>query len=649
MDSMFVFQMRELNSVLAGHQEQTRRFVEETVEASRTVLLENQELRHQVATLKLAVDPKKFSQLGADYQALLGKQIGHANRILVKRDREAREAANENAKLRETLAAMSGSPKAVMSGSPMAMMSGSPTAMMSGDQMALVAASPAGSAPPPLPPGMMLDGPLPPARPASGQPIAAPQLTFNASNPDIVSDMKLRNQPFDDRVIKVVGEETSSDDDDIEDLRPFERKPMKGTVKVMDLTARMRAMMTAAKYDVTDCYHTDGRFQAVARHSFFENITMVVIVMNAVWIGIDAVYNSEALLSDSEPAFIAAENFFCLYFLVELTIRFGAFRNKADAFRDLWFDFDFALVLLMVAETWIIFTILSASTSQIEWAGSPALHLLKLVRLSRVARMTKLMRLMPEVMVLMKGIGVASRSVFFTLCLLWMMIYCFAVAFTQLLEGTSSGEAYFQDLGTAMYTLFFKICFGDALGDVALSLFQEHAIYGLLLLCFVTFAPLTVLNMLTGILVEVVRVVSSFEQEAMDTLYVSEQIQMVFEELDTNNNGKVTLEGFDQLMEQEKAVAALTNVGIDTFTLTDDPERVFQGETSISFGDFVQELMQIRSANPATIKDVQTLRKHVAEDLAWFFERQHEMQARIQNKKDTKKTKRQMSRRSQSM
>ena len=35
-------------------------------------------------------------------------------------------------------------------------------------------------------------------------------------------------------------------------------------------------------------------------------------------------------------------------------MRFGAFRRKIDCLKDLWFKFDTVLVILMVAETWII-------------------------------------------------------------------------------------------------------------------------------------------------------------------------------------------------------------------------------------------------------------------------------------------------------
>merc|ERR1719276_14784 len=54
------------------------------------------------------------------------------------------------------------------------------------------------------------------------------------------------------------------------------------------------------------------------------------------------------------------------------------------------------------------------------------LELAKLVRLTRMARMVRLLRALPELMVLIKGLAAATRSVFFTFCLLAIIVYVFA-------------------------------------------------------------------------------------------------------------------------------------------------------------------------------------------------------------------------------
>ena len=53
--------------------------------------------------------------------------------------------------------------------------------------------------------------------------------------------------------------------------------------------------------------------------------------------------------------FFWVEQFFCVFFVVELGIRFLAFSNKCKSMREFWFLFDFFLVLSMViqARVWV--------------------------------------------------------------------------------------------------------------------------------------------------------------------------------------------------------------------------------------------------------------------------------------------------------
>merc|ERR1719316_1379758 len=82
------------------------------------------------------------------------------------------------------------------------------------------------------------------------------------------------------------------------------------------------------------------------------------------------------------------------------------------------------------------------------------LRMARLLRLTRMARMARLLRAMPELMVLLKGMAAAARSVFFTLVLLLGLLYVFAIAFTQLLEGEDVGALFFSDVARSMRTLW---------------------------------------------------------------------------------------------------------------------------------------------------------------------------------------------------
>merc|ERR1719271_1184188 len=147
--------------------------------------------------------------------------------------------------------------------------------------------------------------------------------------------------------------------------------------------------------------------------------------------------NHATLLLDAETVFVFAENFFCTYFVFEWVVRFISFRNKLDGRKDAWFVFDSFMVMMMVLETWVFTVIIlflgGAGGGGAGGAGNVSiLRLARLLRLTRMARMGKLLRVLPELLIMLKGMMAAGRSVFWTLVLLLIFMYLFAILFVQL-------------------------------------------------------------------------------------------------------------------------------------------------------------------------------------------------------------------------
>ncbi|CAK9094793.1 unnamed protein product [Durusdinium trenchii] len=85
---------------------------------------------------------------------------------------------------------------------------------------------------------------------------------------------------------------------------------------------------------------------------YFQNLDMLMICVYAVWMGIDADWNDKMLITDGQWMFQTADQVFCVYFVVELMIRFFAFTNCWDRIRDPWFVLDSILVPLTIFDTW---------------------------------------------------------------------------------------------------------------------------------------------------------------------------------------------------------------------------------------------------------------------------------------------------------
>merc|ERR1719210_1896437 len=178
----------------------------------------------------------------------------------------------------------------------------------------------------------------------------------------------------------------------------------------------------------------------------------------------------------------------------------------------------------MILETWVLAVVLAfAGANETKTGGSLSntsiLRLFRLVRLARMARMAKLVRLMPELMILLKGMMVATQTVFYTLCLLMLFIYVFAIAFMQLTKGTSLQKPYFNGMLTTMKNLLLYGILPDSAHFVD-ELSKEHVFFAILMLLYILIGSLMVMNMLVGVLVEVVKTVSSIEKEQMEVNFV---------------------------------------------------------------------------------------------------------------------------------
>merc|ERR1719253_583254 len=201
---------------------------------------------------------------------------------------------------------------------------------------------------------------------------------------------------------------------------------------------KVRQAIRKIEYNVFDHYHEEGYAQLIAKHPMFDYVTLSIIFMNSIWISIDLDYNPEDILVRAPPIFQVVEHLFCTYFVLEWLVRFCAFKEKLRGLYDGWFVFDSALVLFMILETWIMSVVVLATSNggSTGLGNTDILKLIRLVRLTRMARLARLLRAIPELTILIKGLLVASRSVLFTLFLLLIIIYFFAIMFRQLSDGT---------------------------------------------------------------------------------------------------------------------------------------------------------------------------------------------------------------------
>lgn len=373
------------------------------------------------------------------------------------------------------------------------------------------------------------------------------------------------------------------------------------------------AKLRPPQYNVHDCYHETGFFQWLAKHPLFENVTLGIIVLNALWLAFDTDGNTAETILNAEAVYIAADTMFFSYFSVELFVRFMAFKRKLDGFKDPWFAFDTTLVTLYAFDPFCIGLMAALS-------GGGGLDLptaiLRLFRLARLSRLVRMLRSLPELMIMIKGMITATASVSYCVLLLLIVTYIFAIALRNLVPVDSEiEENYFSTVPETMHNLMVYGTLLDALSDFFYD--TKNGSPACFILCWIycALSALTVMNMLIGVLCEVISAVAAEEKESMMVEKVNEKFHDIVKELDTDGSGNLSWAEFQEIMENKQALTALDQMNVDPEAMIDMAEDFFfdEGEgITVSFSQFMEMVLDLRGGQEATVGTILTLGKRLS-------------------------------------
>jgi len=375
----------------------------------------------------------------------------------------------------------------------------------------------------------------------------------------------------------------------------------------------LRNAMFEPEYNVHEFYHETGICQNIVRRPGFEYVTLFVIAINALWFAFDIDWNTAKLLVDADPVFIIADNLFCTYYTLEIFLRFFAFRQKKDIIEDSWFLFDAALWVSIVFDVWVLMAFSMLGFHEGLLNNTVLLKCFRVGRLVRLCRMIEVFRAVPELMVLIKGMGTAIKAV--SAFVIWMLfiIYMFALAFRQLTDGTTLGDLRFKSIPEAVWYLILTGIVPDV-ADNANEIWDEGGIFqALLYLVFCVLVSITVMNMLVGVLVGVVQSYADMEKEEMVIERVKATVLDTLNKVDPDITADAMMSKveFDMLMRDQDAIKSFDLMGVDVVGLVDFGDHIFADDRELPIQAFMELLMELRGNNHATVKDIVDLRRFV--------------------------------------
>lgn len=405
-----------------------------------------------------------------------------------------------------------------------------------------------------------------------------------------------------------------------------ERTPAVGLFRDINGLKEVNEPVTPGSKDQAK-YH-NGFFGRVAKHKAFEYTTTAVVMLNALEIGYSSDYSArfpmEENLYDGPVLLVVAENAFLSVFTLDLLIRFLAYRRKIRCLADWWFVFDFVLVALMALQTWFLPFIGGGSLGQVS--------ILRIFRIARIARMARVMRAFPQFVVIVHGLMAACKAVMWTAVLSVVITYTWAIIFTSFYhQGKLTDEdleamdprdpnrvmLYFGSMGKSMSTLLVRGTFLDDVTACTNAIRNRGEIWMLLaFLMYVVLNSFTIMNMLIGILVEVVGNTSKGQRAKVFQDSVRSAIRTLFDQLDGDHSGCISRDEFLSMKRDNQVMRSLQQLGIKEVQFDSYVDLLFRPDddgqvAEISFEALLDCICRLQPGMPLTMLDAASFKQNV--------------------------------------
>jgi len=342
-------------------------------------------------------------------------------------------------------------------------------------------------------------------------------------------------------------------------------------------------------------------------HKLFDLTSALLIISNAAFIGVQAQCCSHP--DNENETLNACFSVYTILFLIELLIRLFAFR--LDFFIDqtwAWNLTDFVIVLISVLEAIIQ---LAAGDAGDGAQGFSMVRMVRIMRIVRIVRIIRIFRFFKDLRVLVLSIMSAMRSLFWALILLSLIMYGYAVIFTQAYVGsldprvTTDGRLlkYYSTLPRSIFTLFISISGGISWVEVIEPLSLISQAYVVLFLSFVCFIVFAVLNVVTGVFCQnAIESAARDEEEVISEMLKQKQVyikrlQFIFEDFESAGRGCMTLTDFEEKLADERVKAWFRMLDLEV----NDAWTLFKlldvdGTGLVDLDEFVTGCLQLRGS-----------------------------------------------------
>lgn len=361
-----------------------------------------------------------------------------------------------------------------------------------------------------------------------------------------------------------------------------EKAPKKKSNGIGDLLSSRNRAMAESELTV---------LQRVVHHRLFETVSTILVLLSALLLGAQVqvegklthkmVDEGETSISVRELlGFTIAQCVFTAAFTVELGIRWGSigcvkFFTKQDT---KWHVFDCAAVGFSILDAG-----LSAAQSKAALNSASLLRTLRLVRIVRLARVFRLARAFKELRVMVLAILRSLKLLCWAVMILFTMVFIFGISLTTgFMDYVQTNPSdidfngkdkdlvnFFGTLDCSILHLYMCITSGRDWSTYWDALAPLSAAYRVLFLCYIAFSIIAVMNIVTGIFVDSAVQCGSadrdtiVEEEIQNRKEFLDNLRAVFEEIDEDGSGLISMAEFEDKLGDDRVVAYLQSLQLN--------------------------------------------------------------------------------------
>ncbi|CAK9113547.1 Voltage-dependent T-type calcium channel subunit alpha-1I (CaVT.3) (Voltage-gated calcium channel subunit alpha Cav3.3) [Durusdinium trenchii] len=351
--------------------------------------------------------------------------------------------------------------------------------------------------------------------------------------------------------------------------------------------------------------------QWIVRHNYFAFGCALVVIINSIFIGVEV----QMSLDHPEGLPLAVnviQYSFATFFVLELILRICADGRRffcGEDWKWSWLD-----IFVVMTSLWEVFADVLVAFQIEGMSGLKALRIMRITRIMKVVRLMRVFRFVMAFRTLIASIAETLKSLFWALMLLGVVIYVFAVLFTQAVNDYIAepdnpmpeelrvlAVKYFGSLYDTMLSLFESIANGVSWNQVLAPLRYISPIWAVVYLFYIFFTYFTVLNVVTAVFCQAAVETAQNDHAAMVQSVLKnkkahcEKLQHLFSTLGDQCTGTITFKMLQDRMNCPKVRAYFEVLGLDIwdawsfFKLLDDDAS---GDVAVE--DFLLGCLRLR-------------------------------------------------------